>query len=194
MNYHNKNRNEYTITEKYATVIMLKLILPITIIVFWLYYYIWRDQFKIDYLQQIFQGKNYTDFFLYIICSFIIIVLGVILHELIHGLTWVIFSKNVSCKFIKFGILKESYTPYCHCKVPLKRNIYITGIIMPAIILGLFPILIALVSGNIFLCFFGYIFLLAAIGDLIITYYLLKYVDSSALVQDHDSKIGFYYT
>ncbi|MBP3943798.1 DUF3267 domain-containing protein [Sphingobacteriaceae bacterium WQ 2009] len=191
MNNHKKK--EYTITEKYANVIMLKLILPITIIVFWLYYYIWIDQFKIDYLQQILHGKNYIDFFIYSICSFIIIILGAILHELIHGITWVIFSKNVSFKSIKFGILKESYTPYCHCKIPLKRNIYIIGIIMPAVILGLFPVLIALIVGNIFLCFFGYIFLLAAIGDLIITYYLLKYTDSSSLIQDHDSKIGFYY-
>ncbi|MGM9951177.1 MAG: DUF3267 domain-containing protein [Lysinibacillus sp.] len=57
-------------------------------------------------------------------------------HEAIHRFTFAAFCKN-GLKSIHYGILWNSLTPYCHCSEPLKFKHYITGGLMPFIILGL---------------------------------------------------------
>lgn len=125
------------------------------------------------------------------ISGMLIFTLGIVLHELIHGIAWIWASGLRNFKYIKFGILKASLTPYCHCTEPMKRNPYITGAVMPAIILGIIPLLIGLIYGNIPIFLFGYFFTLAAIGDFVMIYYLVRYVDENSNIQDHPSKIGF---
>ena len=55
-----------------------------------------------------------------IVFLFAVLALTVV-HELIHGLTWSVFSKD-HFKDIEFGFMKEYLTPYCTCKVPLKKK------------------------------------------------------------------------
>ena len=98
---------------------------------------------------------------------FIILIFGIVLHELIHGITWAKFAK-AGFKSIKFGILKEMLTPYCHCKEPLKVKHYIFGAITPAIITGIIPAITAIFTGNLWLLIFGMLFTMAAAGDFMI--------------------------
>ncbi|UPZ34634.1 DUF3267 domain-containing protein [Sphingobacterium sp. PCS056] len=185
-------KEEFTIKEKDASNLILKLVFPISLMLFICYYAIWKHQFEIENIRHHVHGMSAVDLSLYCLYIVISILFGIVLHELLHGLTWVLCSNIGGFKSIKFGIIKETLTPYCHCKAPLKRNSYILGIIMPAIVLGLVPILIGLSIGNILIYFFGYIFILVAMGDFMITYYLLKHVSKSCSVQDHHSKIGFF--
>ena len=54
------------------------------------------------------------------IVSVILFILLVILHEVIHGLTWGIFARNHFYS-IAFGVIWKALTPYCTCSEPLKK-------------------------------------------------------------------------
>lgn len=119
-----------------------------------------------------------------------ILILGVVVHELIHGITFSFFAKS-GFKAIKFGVLWKMLTPYCHCKEPLLVKQYIIGAIMPAIILGFLPFIYALLSGNLLWLVFAIFFTVAAIGDFYIIF-LLRKEDKSSMVLDHASEVGCY--
>ena len=120
----------------------------------------------------------------------LIITIGIIIHELIHGITWGIYAEN-GFKSIKFGVLWKMLTPYCHCEEPLKVKHYITGGIMPAVILGFLPFVYSLFSGNILWLFFGIFFTMAAVGDFMIII-LLRKEKMDNLVLDHPTEVGCY--
>lgn len=115
-------------------------------------------------------------------------IIGIVLHELIHGFTWLLFIKW-RVRNIRFGIMWKYFTPYCHCKVPLKVKHYIIGALMPAFILGIIPTIIAFLAGSIMLFFLGVNFIVAASGDFLITYMLIN-ENGSNYVLDHDSLPG----
>ncbi len=117
-------------------------------------------------------------------------ILGIVLHELIHGITWAKFAKK-GFKSIKFGILWKMLTPYCYCEETLNVRQYIIGAITPAIIMGIIPAVIAIVIGNLGLLIFGMFFTMAAGGDFLIIN-LIRKESSSDLVQDHPSEAGCY--
>ena len=121
---------------------------------------------------------------------FIVFIVGVILHELIHGITWAIFAKK-GFKSIKFGVIWKMLTPYCHCKEPLSVKHYMLGAIMPAIVLGFIPAIYGLVFGNFVILIFGAFFTLAAAGDFLIIN-LIRKENWNSLVQDHPSEVGCY--
>jgi hypothetical protein len=118
----------------------------------------------------------------------LIILAGVVVHELIHGLTFALFAKS-GFRSVQFGILVKSFTPYCHCKEPLRVWQYFISSIMPAIVLGFIPSIIAIITANLWLLLFGAFFTMAAAGDFIIIY-LLRSLPRNTLVQDHPEKIG----
>ena len=61
---------------------------------------------------------------------------------------------------------------------------------MPGLVLGLFPVIIALVYGYGWLLLLGIFFIGAAGGDLMVLFKLIK-VDKKHLIQDHPNEIGF---
>jgi len=120
----------------------------------------------------------------------LVMTIGIIAHELIHGITWAMYTKN-GFKSIKFGVLWKVLTPYCHCSEPLKVKHYITGAIMPAIILGFLPFVYSLFTGNALWLFFGIFFTMSAVGDFLIVN-LVRKEDMNSLVLDHPSEVGCY--
>lgn len=119
---------------------------------------------------------------------FISLVAGTIIHELIHGITWAYFSKK-KFRSIKFGIMWEMLTPYCHCSAPLGIRQYIIGALMPLIILGIIPLMLAYPLKNIFLLIWGQMFIASAAGDILIVWKLHK-ESSSCIVLDHPKEAG----
>lgn len=114
---------------------------------------------------------------------------GIIVHELLHGLTWAIFASN-GLKSIRFGVKWKFLTPYCHCKEPLKVKHYKLGGAMPLIVMGIIPSIIGIISGNGGFLGFGIFFTWAAGGD-IIALYMLRKLDNDMYVSDHPEKMGF---
>lgn len=157
------------------------------------YFIIWNEQFSWNHLVQTFSrlAKKYT--FLIGIIPIVVLALGIVLHELIHGLTFLPFCKN-GFKSIKFGFLVKYLTPYCHCKEPLKLKNYKIGVLMPAIILGFIPSVWAIVTGNFYILSFGIFFTMSAAGDFMILN-ILKNEKPEDFVLDHPSEAGcFVYT
>lgn len=117
-----------------------------------------------------------------------IFIVGVVLHELIHGIAWKL-SANIPFSQVKFGFQLKTVTPYAHCKIPIPKRAYVIGTLMPAIVLGFIPFLVSLTNGNGWLLIIGVIFTFAAIGDFLIVY-LIRTVSWNALVEDHPTNAG----
>lgn len=135
-----------------------------------------------------FSNFNWLLFLQDILLFALFIFIGITLHELIHGLTWALFVKE-RLRAIRFGIFKENFTPYCHCKGYLRVKHYIAGAIMPAILLGILPTLWAFVNGKVMFFFLGVYFIIAASGDFLIIY-LLRNEHHNDYVKDHETKPG----
>lgn len=115
---------------------------------------------------------------------------GIVVHELVHGITWALYAKS-GFRSIRFGVLWKMLTPYCHCKEPLTVRQYIIGALMPAIILGFAPAMLAMALGSAKLLVFALFFTVAAMGDFMIIH-LIRNEPVGTMVLDHPSEAGCY--
>lgn len=106
--------------------------------------------------------------------AFVLLVLLIVIHELIHGIFWGIFAKN-HWKSISFGFILQYLTPYCSCSQPLNKVEYIIGAIMPTILLGIFPSIISIFIGSALTFIIGIVMIFAGGGDLAIIFKLLRF-------------------
>ena len=181
-------KEQLTIDLVKANLFAFFLIIPLLVVFGLPYYFVWQDTFTFAHIKDYFSGLSFGHMGIRMLLFVIIFLLGIALHELIHGITWAIFAKK-GFKSIKFGILWKMFTPYCHCKEPLKVKQYILGAITPAILLGIIPAVIAIFKGNIGLLLFGMFFTMAAAGDFMIIY-LLRNENKNDYVEDHPSEAG----
>jgi hypothetical protein len=119
-----------------------------------------------------------------------LVLLGVILHELIHGISWVIFGRK-PFSAIRFGFQWKTLTPYAHLKEPVEVNAYRIGAFMPGLILGILVYILSLVLGDGNFFWFSLIHTSASGGDWLILW-LIRNVKSGTLVQDHPTNAGCY--
>ncbi len=181
----NYKKEKLTIDLVWANVFGILILIPIGLLFGLPFYFIWKPQLDI---KQYLDSAGPLGAGLGFLLIFEILILGIVLHELIHGIIWAKFAKE-GFKSIKFGVLWEMLTPYCHCKEALNVRQYIIGAIAPAIILGIIPTIIAIITGNLGLLIFGMLFTMAAGGDFLIIN-LIRKESSSDLVQDHPSEAG----
>ena len=120
----------------------------------------------------------------------VLMFVGIVVHELIHGLTWAYFAKN-GWKSISFGVMWKMLTPYCHCDEPMSIPGYMCGAMMPCVVLGVIPAVVALFIGSLPLLAWGVFFIAAAGGDIWMTWLLTK-ENPKSMVLDHPSEAGFY--
>lgn len=118
------------------------------------------------------------------------IILGVVIHEWIHGGTWMLAGRK-PWSSIKFGFQTATLTPYAHLKEPIEVNAYRIGAFMPGLIVGILPFVSSLVTGNTNLFWFSLIHTTAAGGDWLVLW-LIRNVESGSLVEDHPSQAGCY--
>ncbi len=116
------------------------------------------------------------------------IIIGIIVHEAIHGITWSLAAK-IPLSSIKFGFQIKTLTPFAHCKVPINIIAYRIGTLMPFLILGIAPYFYSLISQNPIVLGFGLFFSFVAIGDLMILW-ITKDVAKDKNVQDHPTEGG----
>ena len=181
----NYKKEKLTIDLVWANLFALLILIPIVLVFGVPYYLIWNPTFDI---KNLLDGIGPQGVGLVFAMIFGIFMLGIVVHELIHGITWALFTKN-GFKSIKFGVLWKMLTPYCHCKEPLTVRQYIIGAITPAIFLGFIPSIIAIIVGNLGMLIFGMFFTMAAAGDFLIIN-LIRKEDKDDFVQDHPSEAG----
>ena len=119
-----------------------------------------------------------------------VLFLGVLAHELIHGLAWVIFGRK-PFSAIKFGFQWKTLTPYAHLKEPVEVNAYRLGGFMPGFMLGILPYIISIILGDGDLFWFGLIHTAAAGGDWLILW-LIRNIKAGVQVEDHPTNAGCY--
>lgn len=118
------------------------------------------------------------------------IFLSIVVHELIHGFFWGLSAKN-HYKSISFGVIWESFNPYCTCNEPLGKVSYIIGSMMPGVILGIIPCIISIVIRNVLLLCFGVLGIIGAGGDLLVIILILKHkAKGKTIYLDHPTEIG----
>ncbi len=115
-------------------------------------------------------------------------ILGTIIHEGLHGAGWK-YAAKLRWSDFTYGVQWSTLTPYAHSKKPMQKSAYVVGSLLPAIVLGFVPYLIALIIGHNWLMMFGFIFTLAAGGDFW-TVYTLRHVPLNIWVQDHPENVG----
>lgn len=178
---------EITFTAMEANVYALVFLLPVILILAVPYFFIWPEQFTKDQIIKYVQIKEGWDFVDWSIIISVILA-GIVIHELLHGLGWSFYTKK-GWKSIKFGIMWSFLTPYCHCDEPLLMRPYRIGSMLPAILLGIVPAIIAITTGSLGLMVFGFLFTFAAGGDFLILW-LLRKEKPNTVVKDHPDKIG----
>ena len=115
----------------------------------------------------------------------------IVVHELVHGITWSLFSEH-HWQDIDFGIMKKLLTPYCTCAVPLAKGQYIAGALMPLVVLGILPAIIALTSGLMTLLVIGLVMIVSAVGDIMIVWKLCRHRTEAkeTVILDHPTEAG----
>jgi hypothetical protein len=120
----------------------------------------------------------------------VVVLLGVVIHELIHGISWVIFGHK-AFSALKFGFQWKTLTPYAHLKEPIEVSAYRLGAFMPGFLLGIVPYMLSLVLGSGNLFWFSLVHTSAAGGDWLILW-LLRNVQAGRQVEDHPTQAGCY--
>lgn len=171
-----ENKHDLSIPMSRANVIVMFISIPVLIIQFAIFIL----------LHSVDELKTTWSFALLVL----VVIMGVALHELIHGLTWVIFARK-PFSAIKFGFQWKSLTPYAHLKEPVEVNAYRIGAFMPGLILGILVYVISLALGDGNLFWFSLIHTSASGGDWLILW-LIRLVKSGTLVEDHPTNAGCY--
>lgn len=173
------SRGPYSISLPRANLLAVALFVPLSALFLVPYASIWGLQ------------KTAADFTLlyehYMVFG-VLIVLGIVLHEFLHGVTWKL-AGGKPWSSIKFGFNWRGLAPYAHCREPLNIRAYRWGAAMPGIVLGIIPFLIGLAVGSGWFALFGYLFAITASGDLLILW-LIRKIESGTLVQDHPVEAG----
>lgn len=116
------------------------------------------------------------------------IVLGLIVHELVHGVTWLLLLKK-GFSHLSFGLMTGAV--YCHIDVPMDKRKYVIGALMPLLLVGVVPWVAAILSGSLTWMLVGAVMISGAIGDIMIVW-TLRSEPASTLVYDHPSEVGCY--
>ena len=171
-------RVELTVSIRKANWFAVLLLIPLFVVGFGLFFL--RHH-------QITEGFHAYSFFIVMAVYLVLVVV----HELIHGLSWSIFAEH-HWKDIAFGFMTQYLTPYCSCRVLLSKGQYIFGALMPLVILGILPMIAGILSGSILTLFVGIIMADAAAGDILIVWNLLRYrSDAKQIVyMDHPTQAG----
>lgn len=115
----------------------------------------------------------------------------IIAHELIHGITWSIFTPN-HMKDIEFGVIWSAVTPYCTCGQPLSKKQFIIGAAMPTLILGFGLGIVSIVTGQLMMFLLAEALILGGGGDFLIIIKLLRFNSDrkEQLYYDHPYECG----
>mgnify|MGYP000385835335 FL=1 len=179
------NQRKITVNLIWANVFGVILFLVVTILSCSTWYFVWGYPTLDDFRVNSFLGHNAFLAALFILMLFI---MGAIVHELIHGITWACFATN-KFKSIHYGIIWGVLTPYCHCDEQLTVRQYSIGALMPLFVLGVIPLVLAFPFKSIPLLVWGIMFVSAAAGDILIVWKLRK-EPSACLVLDHPKEAG----
>jgi hypothetical protein len=172
--------NDLTVSLVKANVVIMIAAIPVTILVIMLYVHF-------NGAPQIEVSSGFGEIILFFAVFFALI----IIHELIHGIVWAVFSED-HFRDIEFGVILKYGAAYCTCRRPLKKYQYIIGGIMPLIVLGIVPVIYGITAGSFFITFMGLFMTLCAGGDVMILLQILMFRTDArdVVIYDHPVQAG----
>lgn len=170
------NKKDLSVSMERANIVVLFISLPVAVL-----------QFVLFSVMHAAEKMELTWNFLLFIA---VVILGIVVHELIHGLTWAFFGRK-PFSAITFGFQWKTFTPYAHLKEPVEVNAYRIGAFMPGFILGMLAYILSLMLGDGNLFWFSLVHTSAAGGDWLILW-LIRNLKRGTLVEDHPTRAGCY--
>lgn len=104
---------------------------------------------------------------------FILMFIWLIIHELLHGIGFLIF-KEVKLKNITLGMTIEKGIFYCMCKQNIGKKVILTSLLFPITIIGFITLIIGMILNNYELVFLSILNIVSSIGDIVMIIYFLK--------------------
>ena len=153
--------------------------IPVSVFVLLSYYLLWNAQ--TNWHSEISQLKESLPW------GLLLMLVLILLHELLHALTYLILTKDY--KSISFGIHWNSLSPYCHYSRTVRVWQYRVALLVPGLLTGLLPLIIALFSGNFPLVVLFLLMTLGATGDALILW-MPRNEKSQTLVKDDPKNVG----
>jgi len=178
MNDENQKERDLSIPLWKANIYSFPIVVISLLITVFPFYYIWGTE------QLVLEFRSTSNLLLLLF----VFIIGIVLHELIHALSWIVFAKIPLSK-IKFGFNVTTLSPYAHCGEAVTAKVYRIALLTPAIILGITPTLISFFTGSIWSFVIGVLFTVTACGDFLI-FWLIRKVKNEILVADDPKKAG----
>ena len=169
-----ENKRDLSISMERASVIVVWVRIPVAIVQFALF-------------NSLYGAKRMEPTWNYVILLAAIL-LGIVLHEWIHAITWLIMGKKPWSR-IKFGFQWKTLTPYAHLTEPIEVSAYRWGAFMPGFVLGILVYGLSLLLGNGNLFWFSLIHTSAAGGDWLVLW-LIRNLKHGQMVEDHPTQAG----
>ncbi len=112
----------------------------------------------------------------------VILIFWLILHEILHGIGFLILGK-VKFKNVIFGAELEKGIFYCMCKEKISKLNILISLVFPLFFIGIFTYIIGLITNNNLLLLLSIFNIAGSIGDIVMTFDILlmpkdiKYLD-----------------
>jgi hypothetical protein len=172
----NENKRDLSISMERANVIVMFVSIPVVFLQFAIFLWLHGTE-----------GLRLTWNSVFLMIA---VLLGIVIHELIHGISWVIFGRK-PFSAIRFGFLWKTITPYAHLMEPVEVNAYRLGAFLPGFILGILTYLLSLLLGKGDFFWFSLVHTSAAGGDWLILW-LIRHIQPGMQVEDHPTNAGCY--
>ncbi|HYW10313.1 MAG TPA: DUF3267 domain-containing protein [Longimicrobium sp.] len=115
------------------------------------------------------------------------VLISIVVHEGLHGVGFL--AAGAPRSSLKFGVQVRTLTPYASCTVPLPVRRYRFAAALPALGLGVLPMLASWVTGSADLAWVAAWMLAFAGGDLLILW-LIRDLPPETQVIDHPERAG----
>jgi dolichyl-phosphate-mannose--protein O-mannosyl transferase len=112
----------------------------------------------------------------------------VIIHEILHAIAFYPAARRMNVK-VSFGMNWKALMPHVKLSGPISAGHYKIGLLTPAMVLGVIPLVLALSVKSWPLFLFAAIMLLAALGDFF-ALWAIRRVPARQLVVDHPTRVG----
>lgn len=130
--------------------------------------------FKYGILTQKFDINNFIEGFsnAKVIFVFILSFLWLVLHEIIHGIFYVVGGADK--KNISYGIALEKGIFYCKCNRDITKKNLLLSLMAPFTIIGVLTLILSFILGDFVLLYLSLINISGCCGDLTIFVFMLK--------------------
>lgn len=172
----NTGKREFLLSELKLNAIGLPYFLALTLSVL-LYIWLWS-------LDSLIWGVN--SFFSFICIP--VVLTGLFLSEFFYRLTLALFGKFPMSKFW-YGFNLSKLMKCGDREIPAGITAYRIALLVPSVILGLFPLVLGLSINDSTVYIFGMIFVLASVGDISLLWES-RYLDSKSDVSEHPTRDG----